>query len=392
MEEQILNTFYEEIIPNASKTGIILIDGIKYHIHFNTQIHDQEIHITNNTIPLLTINNVNNFNDKLIEYLEKSMMFFADSKFDSVKERVCGFKKDDQIKYLLTILFANCTEEDFRNPIQYLQRQIDFIDNNSLYEKYGMYTEVANIPEFDNSSIEVLSTSQEPTLETPYVFSSRIKKYNSNQYYDLPNISYGISNDTVYIYTIKGKRRKTNEKPTTFTKKINRELYKINKNVIPTTEYVNYKEGKTHFYPENVIDVTHSSVLALTIFLGILKKENYNRVVVVDYLPLRYLSKYETKLSTLGKNHLYGDMDYDKAIINIDEELDYNQNNITNKFIRTFERVNYHLENMNIISYPGEIDNCMHIKINDNMNHNSNHVINYVYDKIVDANKKESRK
>ncbi len=199
MEEQIFNIFYEEIIPNASKTGIILVDGIKYHIHFNTQIHNHQVHNVDGTIPLLTINNVNDFNDKLVEYIEKSMVFFADSKFDSVKERVCGFKKEDQIKYLLTILFANCTENDFNNPVLYLQRQIDFIDNNQLCENYAMYTYVANIPEFDNASIEVLSTSQEPTLETPYVFSSRIKNDNSDQYYDLPNISYGISNGIVYI-------------------------------------------------------------------------------------------------------------------------------------------------------------------------------------------------
>jgi len=52
------------------------------------------------------------------------------------------------------------------------------------------------------------------------------------------------------------------------------------------------------------------------------KKENYNKVVVVDYLPLRYLSKYETKLSSLGKKDFSNAIDYNKTIEDIEEELD----------------------------------------------------------------------
>lgn len=392
LEEKISSLFYEDIIPNASKNGVIIVDEIKYFIHFNTRIENQDINVVDNSIPMLVINDIKEFNKLLVECIKLLIQIFDDRKFDSVKERVCGFEKEDQIKYLLTILFVNCTEEDFLNPISYLQRQIDFIINKELIEKYSTYKEVGNIAELNDSKIEVLSTTQEPTLETPYKFCSRLSKNESGekQCYDLPSISYGISNGNVYIYTIKGKKR-NKEKISNYIKRMNRDLYKVNKGVDPSLDYILYKEGNSTFYPENIIDVTHSSVLALTLFLGILKRENYNRVIIVDYLPIRYLSKYESKLSKLGKCNFSNSKDYSKKLREIEEELDYDQNNITNKFIRTFNRVNYHLENMDIISYPGEIDNFMYVHLNDSIKQ-GDHIINHLYSEIVESNKKESRK
>ena len=390
--KKILNIFYEDIIPSASKSGIIMIDGIKYHINFNTRIENQKISITDSNLPLLDIKNIEVFNKYLVNYINKSSEVFDDPKFDVVKERVCGFEKDDQIKYLLTVLFANCQEEDFKDPINYLRRQMDFIENDQLSIKYNEYTKLAHVTELNDSTIEVVSTTQEPTLETPYVFCSRlVKKIDGNkEYYDLPNISYGISDDTVYIYTIKGKKKKDSNSDL-YAKKINRELYKINKDVIPSDEYLDYKNGNSDFYPENVIDVTHSSVLALTIFLGVLKKENYNKVVAVDYLPLRYLSKSESNISRLNSKGIDDEVTYNEELEKIEEDLDYKQNNITNKFIRTFERVSYHLGNINVYSYPGDIDNSMHLKINDNMNDND-HLINKVYAGVAGMHNKESRR
>ena len=59
--KKILNIFYEDIIPSASKSGIIMIDGIKYHINFNTRIENQKISITDSNLPLLDIKNIEVF-------------------------------------------------------------------------------------------------------------------------------------------------------------------------------------------------------------------------------------------------------------------------------------------------------------------------------------------
>ena len=64
--------------------------------------------------------------------------------------------------------------------------------------------------------------------------------------------------------------------------------------------------------------------------------------------------------------------------------------NMTNKFIRTFNRVNYHLNNLNILAFPGEIDNSMHIKINDNRIEN-HHLINTVYNEIAFTEEKRKK-
>lgn len=230
---------------------------------------------------------------------------------------------------------------------------------------------------------------QSPSLETPYVFKSRIKYIENDKakYYDLPNISYGISNNTAYIYAIQ-RSKKSND-----SKKINRFLYKVNKDLVDSDEFYEYMNSKDEgiFYPENITDVTHNSVLALSIFLGILKRENITQIVAVDYLPLRYQSKQEANIRKVNLlKVIYNEQEIENKISEFNDIQDRNQNNMTNKFIRTFNRVNYHLNNLNILAFPGEIDNSMHIKINDNRIEN-HHLINTVYNEIAFAEEKRKK-
>ncbi len=373
--EIILEKFYKEIIPLASTKGVVIVDGIKYHIGFNTIINNEKVKIQDNSLPMLMINNVDLFNELLIKYINSAIKIFEDNKFSYIKEMVCGDKREDQIKYLLITLFSNAREDDFKNPVNFLNMQLDFLKNRQLVDIYPSYTKVANISDIANSSIEVVSKRQAPFLETPYVFSSRLCKEinDSIYYYDLPDISYGISNDTLYIYAIKGKRRNKNKPKTKYEKNINRLLYKINDGVVYSDEYLEYKNNPdSTYYPENIIDVTHSSVVALSVFLSILMKEDLTNIVVVDYLPYRYISK-NRKIHSLANNN--------EDLNNLLLEQDRNQSNMTNKFIRTFMRVNHHLDNMSVIAYPNEIDNSMHLKLVESKI-NSNNLINNIYNSI----------
>lgn len=384
-QDMILKIFYEEIVPFASQKGIIEIDGISYSVHFNSIVENKEYR-NDSSVPLLTINNVLEFNKVLIEYVMKEYEILKNPIFHDKLDAMCGYQESDQIKYIMTIVFCNAREEDFRNPISFLRKRIDFIENNYLNSKYNEFTAVTNL---DDKEIEVSSSLQSPSLETPYVFKSRIKHIENDtaEYYDLPNISYGISNNTVYIYAIQ-RSRKANE-----SKKINRFLYKINKDLVDSDEFYEYINSKDEdaFYPENITDVTHNSVLALSIFLGILKRENITQIVAIDYLPLRYQSKQEANIrqSNILKV-FYNEQEIANKISDFNDMQDRNQNNMTNKFIRTFNRVNYHLNNLNIISFPGEIDNSMHIEINGNRIEND-HLINTVYNKIVFEEEKRKK-
>lgn len=379
-DDIILKLFYEEIVPMASKTGIIEVDGIRYNIHFNSIIGTKE-YIDDDSVPCLIIRNIDDFNNALIEYTRKEYEIINNPIFYDLLDAMCGYRVKDKIKYILSTVFINAREEDFKNPVEFLKLRIKFIENNQLFLKYNNYQILVAM---DDKEIEIFSNLQSPSLETPYAFRSRIKYLDGDniKYYNLPNISYGIADGKAYIYAIQKNKGKNEE-----DKKINRFLYKINKGVEDDQEYYDYKElerqGIDSIYPENITDITHNSVLALTVFFGILKRENITDIVVVDYLPLRYLSKREsitTKMSLYKK--IYSDKEMEEKLISHKNKQDRDQNNMTNKFIRTFNRVNYHLNNLDIISFPGEIDNSMHLRLNDNIVENDN-IINEVYRKVI---------
>lgn len=238
-QEDILKIFYEEVVPVASSTGDLKIDGINYNLSFNTKILNNKINGINSDLPMLMISDVDNFNNKLALYINEAIKVFDDRRFEYAKEMFCGSKKEDQVKFLMMVLFSNAREEDFRNPVSYLDMELDFLKNRDLVDKYYDYTKIASVDELD-SDIEIRFQRQNPNLETPYVFSSRLVKKTDDkrEYFDLPNISYGVSDDTAYIYTIQGKKKNIEDK---FSKKINRALYKINSGVEPTDEYLEYR-------------------------------------------------------------------------------------------------------------------------------------------------------
>lgn len=238
--DDILDVFYEDFIPHASYNGTIIIDDITYHLPFNTKINNKKLYLKNEQFPMLIINNIKEFNKYLLSYVDKAIEVFNSDDFLYFKEKVCGNKIKDQIKYILVVLFANAREEDFKNPVNYLKMQEEFLENKQLVNKYSNYTKVSFIDELD-SDIEVRSKRQCPNFETPYVFSSRFRcnKDGINEYFELPNISYGITDNSIYVYTIQGSFRKPEKQS-----KYNRLLYRINKNIKPSDEYLEYIKKK----------------------------------------------------------------------------------------------------------------------------------------------------
>lgn len=210
----------------------------------------------------------------------------------------------------------------------------------------------------------------------------------------MPKIRYGIKDDgyekEVYIYSIQGnKQKKVLNK---FEKKMYRYLFKVNKDVVKDEEYLQYQkdlELKLEseddidiYYPENVVDVMPGSVLALTIFLKVIKDIGINKVTVVDYLPIRYHGNLNGKRARIDLNKgTYSEEELNNKYDKVEKKMDDNQFNITNKFIRTFNRVNYHLNNMSNVVYPYEVDDSMHFIINDEVSV-TDHLINNVYNGI----------
>lgn len=235
---------------------------------------------------------------------------------------------------------------------------------------------------FMNSNFEITRSSQSVFMETPYKIDINFTNYFGEEkvYYNLPSISYGITLENgekvCYVYSIlnpKEKNNKTNNQ-NKYEKKIVREMYKLNAGVREqeSEEYKNYINGESSYYPENISDVSPSAIISLTVFLSLLEKENIKEIKVVPYLPLRYLSR-ELSLREIN----------DSAKV---EELkarnNYLQQNITDKFIRTFRRVNYHFPGLEINRYPYELDEYMGASLSLEESKFNNQILEEIYTNV----------
>lgn len=188
-----LDIFYNEIVPEASN-GVIK-SYFNYNITFDTYIKEDNKTYkgddkSNGVItPLLIINNKALFNELLNEYVNISLDFYKESKYlkEIINENI------DIRKNILAMLWSNATYEDFSNPIEFLQRRIDFFNTYEDNIDYG-YLDILN------GNLEININKDEIYNETPYEMN--IKLVNDNEVFNFPLIKFGISNNKLYIYML----------------------------------------------------------------------------------------------------------------------------------------------------------------------------------------------
>ena len=344
----ILEIFYNNVVPEAMNGRISCLSY--YNIAFSTEIVDEGVRYSCNLddegllIPTLMIKNKSEFDRLLVEYVNLAMSFYDDSNFD---DEILNYKLYDKEmgickeKVIMSLLFANATIEDFNNPIDFLKRRIDFIYNDLS----GNY-DFGYMDMFKGD----LSLSIEKDIinnETPYQMIIKITSMNSEEFI-FPKIKFGISDGIVYIYAIQNKMNKDNS----FCKKINRCLYKVGEGYTDTDSY----EGE-----ENLKDITASFLVSLNMAISYLYNNGYNNIIVPSLLVERWNAKRISNLLKIRMKKM--DDNSAKEIIN---NQDYIQQNLTNKLIRTFLRLGCHYNNMDVLSFPFELDSCLHIGINDN--------------------------
>lgn len=343
-----LSIFYNEIIKEAS-TGSVDAD-ITYNILFNTIIPEENINITSNIkldnvlVPTLVIKNKKLFDELLSAYLDLALNFYNDNNYyiETTENTFYYYK----VKTILSILWSNATYEDFNDPINFLRKRISFFKNN--LEEYNTLTDLgySNIL---NSNIKVKNTKSNLRNETPYKLE--IVLDNNDSIYELPNIYYGICNNDLYIYAIQN-RKNVNIENNSFQKFIKRKLYSINDGLdIKNETFENYDIG-------NLKDVTPSFLLALNIIIGIFKGRDIENVIVPFIMYIRWndkeimFDKKERKIEGFDK-------------LSEQTKHEYIQSNLTEKLIRTFLRLSYHSDGIEIENYPFELDSSLKLKIGD---------------------------
>lgn len=305
-----------EIIEEA-KNGQVIIDNEIWPICFNTllkQNNQYQSFVTNDWYPVLLLENFEQFLSLLEQYLELEL---------SINRRhpvIVSNKERNLKKLLISYLFVNAKTEDFLNPNMMLKQRISFLQHHPL----NNLDKTISFDYLPNTKIHITSKLDSVLMETPNRFETTI--INDIDTYALPSISYAIAKDTCYIYSILNPKQPTTN---AYHKKIKRMLYKINDSV-----------------PEDDLNVSPSAVLSLSIFLKVLRLYNIKKVEVVPYLPLRYLSR-----DLLARDNLQ-----------LTERNDFIQTNATNKFIDTFNRLQYH-QMIDIQSYPYELDDCLSVFI-----------------------------
>ncbi len=160
--------------------------------------------------------------------------------------------------------------EDLANIEFFLEKQLQFTRNRLLDTP-----SIVKIYSFDNSEIFMKSEVNPTWDETTRSMIFTIKRNDST--YELPHILYDIDDEGIcYIYAVQSSKNKKD-------KKIERELYKLNKNI------------------ENP-NVHPSKVYAMIIFINELKKKGISKIRIPSMQVLSY--RYHELLSKQAKESL----------------------------------------------------------------------------------------
>lgn len=340
----ILDLFYNKVIKEASQGDIDCF--LHYNIIFNTFIAEDDLLIsgyTNNEnvlIPTLYIKNKQKFDCLLIKYVELAKVFYQNTDFDDVRLKDIfesvgnGISKE---KLILTLLWLNATYDDFADPISFLEKRIAyFLESQVISDSVIGYSKILK------SKIFMEQKKDDIEYETPYRLLFSLENINGRYY--LPEVKYGIFNGTIFIYAIQNGSIPLVKN----SKEINRCLYKVG-------------EGFNNALTE-LKDITPSFLLSINLALSYFNSLGFKKIVV----SAAFVERWNSAVISI-----------EKSLLSIEERKEYLikqegiYQNTTEKLIRTFLRLAYHYDGMDIISYPFEAGSNLTIVIEDLNNCNN---------------------
>lgn len=344
-KKTIVETFFNKVAGR----NLVDIGAKTYYMPINYITDEKEV-ITHSESPAIDLrnNNLQAFEDALQEYIRE---FFNSEKYWANPITNCQ-NNTDKLVHALAILWLNATKEDYEKPMNLVKRYTDFIKDNTFGEFYDGAT-INKVQTLKNCSIEIRKEEQEEFQETPdaIVFTIKVKDADGKiQEKRLPRIAYGISNGTAYIYGVQGYQDKTDPSPE--MKKVNRSRYQVN-------NMENIPEGYQNVYAKQ----EPYAYISFFTFLCMLKQKGINRVVMPDFLPLRYEGK---ELGMLAKAREIAEQletetvskkEKREFLKKIDSEINNHQRiqyTITNKFLAYMSRIECDVQGIEIKQTPDE--------------------------------------
>lgn len=281
-------------------------DVIDYHISLNFDI-EGKIRRKKKDVPMFKIQNYTKFIHKLT-YLMNLMDDFHENDSDFL-----DFQDDSFLDYLILSYVVNMQEQDFNNPMSYIDKMI-----NAYSKNYNIGKEkISGYFLFDNKKVEILEKNRKnlALMEAP-LYKLFILK-NEDGEFILPKIHFYISGDNVYITGIQNS--KTSQSCVLY-KKLNRYFRKVDAGLDEI-------ERSSSSMPETIKDISPNFLVALTLFFSSMKE--YKNFYMSDFLPLRYQNKAQQDPKRRPN----------------DEELDRIESNVINKFLLTGARFCEHFDN-----------------------------------------------
>lgn len=355
-----LKCFYDEIIKEAA-TGYIDCDFFMPICFATRELVNNELHditnaryFSNAMIPTLIIKDREKLNSSITRYVDLAKDFYKeDFRLEDVSN------KD---KYIITSLLVNTLVTDFNDLNNLFERHSNFLEDKSLEQ----FKNPVNLGYVDKlkSNLVVQVTNQSIVEETPYGMEISLQDDNNETIYKFPTIRFGIDNNKAYIYAVQQDEVVEN-------KKIERLLRKVGEGF---DEKNSEKDEIAN--PENLYSVSPWSLVALSIFIPIIK--NYTNVdeFVAPYFLINRYNAVEISYEIL-KEKYKDNMDDERVktmiqkkedAVNSHDEL---QRNITDKFIRNFRRLDHHFENIDVDMFPLEQDSMIHFKVGDELECNN---------------------
>lgn len=272
-------------------------------------------------IPCIFIKDANELESALLDYIETIM-----------NSPIKSTKMDDKhdMDYYLWILIKNLTNADCMDFTAFVKKHTQFFLDNTFSE-YSLSTPLGVLG--DGYSLEIKRSEEYYGTETPFIL--QLWKKDKHIKYEMPLIRYGIYKSetsgqyVARIYAIQQKKTYNETQPVINVKK----------------SFSSINSGIKKFR-----DVSPSMVAAFSLLCGLLYSRGIQDIEIVDFIPRRYLRFKGAET---------------------DEDRDRIQMHATEKFIKVILRVASSLNGIDIISYPGDIDSYLHIRLNENILQNN---------------------
>lgn len=327
--------------------------------------------IFDNVTPVMFVRDVNCFFTYLTEIINELLLLYKKyNTYTSARHLgICVLKR----------IWLRMGPDDFMNVEEFLRKQLEFIKNNIFFS----YKEESFFSNFYEADIYVKNNLNHTWDESSQRFEFTLKNY--NEVHSLPSIYYGILNDgkedICYLYVIQNKRDRIK------SSKLERLCYRLNEGILELEdrEYLEYRNGYSNYYPENIVDVHPSQVLSFLCFVELLKKHQiyHIKVPVLQVLSYDYHEKLSKKakeefpkiyseekiasfkyLSDSSRKRLEMEYEWDRKWYDhvVDKEDVISENKI-DTLIRIIRRSSYHNEEIVINSEPMITGDYLDIKI-----------------------------